>query len=105
MRVFISHATEDADSAHRLARDLEGMGLGVWIAPESIRPGEAWVDAISRGLKECEVMVLLLTPAAVQSPWVNQETSAAIMLEREGRMRILPLEVKPCPEMPPLWRA
>jgi len=105
MKVFISHAMEpDGPLAHRLARDLEEAGFKVWIAPESIRPGEAWVDAINRGLKECEVLVLLLTPAAVQSPWVNQETSAAIVLEREGRMRILPLEVEICPEVPPLWR-
>jgi len=104
LKVFLSHATEDADLAHRLACDLEGAGFEVWIAPESIRPGEAWVDAINRGLQECETLVLVLTAAAVQSPWVNHEVSAAIMLEREGQMRIVPLRIEEC-EIPPLWRA
>lgn len=42
-QVFISHATADAQFAHRLADDLRRLGMKVWIAPESIRPGEGWV--------------------------------------------------------------
>lgn len=106
MRVFISHATEDADLARRLARDLEREGFGVWIAPDSIRHGEEWVDAISQALRECEVLVLLLTPAAVRSYWVKKEVKLAMLLEPEGQMRILPLEVKPVSEtdIPSFWR-
>jgi hypothetical protein len=37
--VFISHANQDAQFAHRLADDLRRLGAQVWIAPESIRPG------------------------------------------------------------------
>ena len=37
--VFISHANQDAQFAHRLAADLQRLGVQVWIAPESIRPG------------------------------------------------------------------
>ena len=48
-QVFISHAHEDAEFAHRLASDLQQRGWPVWIAPESIRPGERWVAAINRG--------------------------------------------------------
>jgi hypothetical protein len=51
-QVFISHATEDEQFAHRLADDLQRLGLRIWIAPESIRPGEGWVRAIERGLAE-----------------------------------------------------
>ena len=31
-QVFISHAIKDADFAQRLAGDLRGLGLRVWIA-------------------------------------------------------------------------
>ena len=64
-QVFISHAHEDAEFAHRLAADLAARGWRVWIAPDSIRPGEKWVDAINRGLEECGVFLVALTPAAV----------------------------------------
>jgi formylglycine-generating enzyme required for sulfatase activity len=100
--VFISHATkEDGQFARRLANDLKRSSVEVWIAPESIRPGEDWVDAINRGLKESSHVVVVLTPAAVKSKWVRIETNAAIALERKGRIQIIPLDVKPC-EVPPL---
>lgn len=50
--IFISHARQDADFAHQLADDLAVRGWEIWIAPDSIRPGERWVDAINRGLAE-----------------------------------------------------
>ena len=57
MKVFISHAMEaDRPLAHRLANDLEEAGFGTWIAPDSIGPGEEWVGAISRGLRECDYL-------------------------------------------------
>jgi sulfatase modifying factor 1 len=95
-QVFISHATQDADFAHRLADGLKQLGVPVWIAPDSIRPGESWVDAIERGLEESSHMLVVLTPAAVESSWVKKETNVAIALERKGRVQILPLDVQAC---------
>jgi formylglycine-generating enzyme required for sulfatase activity len=100
--VFISHATEeDGQFAHRLAADLQRLGVQVWIAPESIRPGEDWVAAINRGLSQSSHILIVLTPAAVESEWVEMETNTAIALERRGRIQVIPLDVKPC-EVPPL---
>jgi formylglycine-generating enzyme required for sulfatase activity len=97
--VFISHATkEDGQFARRLANDLKRSGVQVWIAPESIRPGEGWVRAIERGLKESSHMVVVLTPAALDSDWVEMETDVAIAQERKGRITIIPLDVEPCEE-------
>jgi acyl carrier protein len=90
-QVFISHDTEDASFAHRLARDLQGAGVQVWIAPDSILPGESWVDAIERGLSHSSDMLIVLTPAAIDSQWVKKETEIGIMRERRGQMQIVPL--------------
>jgi formylglycine-generating enzyme required for sulfatase activity len=95
-QVFISHATQDADFAHRLADGLKQLGVQVWIAPDSIRPGEGWVKAIERGLRESSHVVIVLTPAALESQWVEKETDVAIALERKGRIQILPLDVEAC---------
>lgn len=103
-QVFISHAQEDAEFAHRLLADLKQGGWRVWIAPDSIRPGEKWVEAINRGLEESGVFVLALTPSAVKSQWVMDEANVAIECEHEGQVRFVPLMVEPC-EVPPLWRA
>jgi acyl carrier protein len=95
-QVFISHDTEDASFAHRLACDLQGAGVQVWIAPDSIRPGESWVDAIERGLDHSSDMIIVLTPAAIDSQWVKKETEIGIMRERRGQMRVIPLAVERC---------
>ncbi|TEU18356.1 MAG: TIR domain-containing protein [Anaerolineales bacterium] len=101
--VFISHATTDAEFAHRLADDLQRLGVQVWIAPESIRPGESWVRAIERGLAESSHMVVVLTPAALESPWVKKETEVAIARERRGLIQVIPLALDVQPwEVPPL---
>jgi len=102
-RVFISHAHQDAATAHQLAVDLTAAGRPVWIAPESILPGEQWVDAIGRGLETSGMFVLLLSPEAVASQWVRYETSLAILLEKRGRLEILPLDWQPC-EPPITWQ-
>ena len=101
-QVFISHAHEDADFAQRLAADLRAAGWRVWITPESILPGEKWVDAIERGLATSGVFVVALTPAAIRSRWVKTETNAAIALEHRDAVRLLPLDVETC-EAPLLW--
>ena len=103
-QIFISHAHQDAQMAQKLATDLEKEGYDIWIAPDSIRPGEKWVEAISRGLEESGLFLLLLSPAAVQSRWVNTETNIAIQLDHDGVMSLYPLMVQPC-KVPILWRA
>lgn len=103
-QVFISHAQEDDAFARRLAADLRASGFGVWIAPDSIIPGETWVEAINRGLEESGTYLLVQTPAAAASPWVVTETNVAISMEHQRQMRFIPLDVAPS-KPPPLWTA
>lgn len=99
-QIFLSHAHQDSDFAHRLAADLRQHGYDIWIAPDSIRPGEQWVTAINRGLAESGIFLLALTPDAARSRWVSGETDAAIYLERLGSIQFFPLDLKPTPAPP-----
>lgn len=103
-QVFISHAHEDEAFARRIAADLQAEGWSVWMAPDSILPGETWVEAINRGLEESGYYLLVQTPAAASSPWVVTETNVAIHLEHQRVMRFIPLDVAPS-RPPPLWTA
>jgi formylglycine-generating enzyme required for sulfatase activity len=102
-QIFLSHATADAEFAQQLAADLRQEGWPVWIAPESIAPGEKWVEAINRGLEESGIFVAALTPDAVASRWVQTETNAAIDLHHANEMRLVTLDVAQC-RLPVLWR-
>lgn len=104
-QIFISHASSEKEFAHKLAADLRAKGWAVWIAPESIRPGEKWVTAVGRGLDESGVFLLLLSPQAVGSAWVRLEMEAAIALEQQRLIRLIPVEVQPVAYLPALWQA
>ncbi len=102
-QIFVSHAHQDAAIAQHLAADLRSAGWRIWIAPDSMRPGEKWVEAINRGLDESGVFLLLLSPHAVASRWVKSETDVAIELEHEGLLQFIPLQMAAC-ALPPMWR-
>jgi hypothetical protein len=36
---LVSHSTEDAAIARQVAGALRAAGVGVWLAPDSIKPG------------------------------------------------------------------
>jgi uracil-DNA glycosylase len=99
-RAFISHCMQDADFAQRIAAGLRAQGIDVWIAPDSIRPGEEFVDAIQRGLSGTTHFVLVMSPEAFESQWVKLEINTAIRLERDGHLAISPVLYRDC--KPPL---
>ena len=71
--VFISHASEDKTTADTICELLEKEGIGCWIAPRDVTPGEIYADAIVRALNEAQVLLLVLTEHAVKSPHVLRE--------------------------------
>jgi len=94
-QVFISHDTEsDGPFAQRLANDLRDLEVNVWIAPACIRPGEQWIDAIGSGLEASTHFALVSTPRAYASSWVRKEYNAALLLQADGEIEVVPLEVE-----------
>ena len=102
-KIFVSHSSEDGKLAQQIAQDLQRNGYDIFITPTSIRAGEKWVDAIMRGLDECGIFLVLLTPNAIQSGWVKRETNTAIALNNGNKARLLFLHVEEC-EPPTLWQ-
>ncbi|MCA9931516.1 MAG: SUMF1/EgtB/PvdO family nonheme iron enzyme, partial [Anaerolineales bacterium] len=103
-QIFISHVHQDAAFAERLAADLQAHGWDIWMAPDSIQPGEKWVEAINRGLEESGVFVLVVTENAINSRWVVSETNVAIGMEHREELRLFML-AKESVNAPPLWQA
>lgn len=101
-QIFLSHANQDAAFARELAGDLRRNGFEIWMAPESIEPGEKWVDAIERGLETSGIFVLVITPHAANSKWVRDESNYAIALQNKDEMRFFTLHVGEG-RMPPMW--
>src|ERR1700693_1389766 len=75
--VFVSHATEDAALAHRLAAFLEACGIQCFLASRDIPPGAVWDEAVVDGIDHCAGMVLVLSTRANASSFVKNEINRA----------------------------
>lgn len=92
MKVFISHAHQDADLAARIAQGLQSNGLEAWDADSNLLPGDNWAAEVARALEESEAMVVLLTPDAVDSQWVLREMEYALGAKNYSN-RLIPVVV------------
>ena len=92
MKVFISHAHQDADLAARIAQGLQSNGLEAWDADSNLLPGDNWAAGVGRALEESEAMVVLLTPAAIDSQWVLHEMEYALGAKNYSN-RLIPVVV------------
>jgi TIR domain-containing protein len=80
--IFISHKVSDAAIAGELqsALDKEFLSYPRFFNAsddESLQPGTAWFDSIVNALRDCSVLLAVLSPAALASPWVHFESGAA----------------------------
>lgn len=96
--LFFSHSTHDlrdSSLAHKLASGLANQGLKVWIAPESIPPGERWEGLLVKAVVEkCTHFLIILSEASIRSQWVLQEIE--LIRQRclvDPNVRVLPLRV------------
>lgn len=77
-RVFISYSSRQSDLAASVRHQLCSQGISCWMAPDSIPPGSNYLTQIALALSRIDVLVLILTPEATQSRWVQKEISTAI---------------------------
>jgi tetratricopeptide (TPR) repeat protein len=76
--VFVSFASPDGLAASELTTELEHAGIPTFFGPRDIDGGMNFALEIVKAISACEVVVVLLSPAAVNSPHVRREVSLAI---------------------------
>ncbi|MEA3324138.1 MAG: TIR domain-containing protein [Euryarchaeota archaeon] len=94
-RIFISYARSDGEDFARLLRRrlIEEHGFGVWQDRTEMQVGEAWWQQIVDALRneDVEYMVLVMTPAAMDSKMVRKEWRLA----RQEGVCVLPVIAAP----------
>jgi hypothetical protein len=75
--VFLSYSRRDQAFVDRLIAELEREHLDVWIDREDIPGGAEWEATITRAVKECAILVVVLSPEAAASEYVPKELSLA----------------------------
>ncbi|WP_448639724.1 TIR domain-containing protein [Geodermatophilus sp. URMC 63] len=93
---FLSHSSQDRDTARRLEAALEDDGLSIWLDDSEIWLGQLLGPQLQRSILECGSLLLLWSEAAAASRWVNSEWLMALHQQR----LILPcvLDATPLPQ-------
>jgi len=60
--IFISHSAKDREFATRLANDLVGAGLSVWLDQWNIRVGDSFADAIDQAIRASRFVMIVMSP-------------------------------------------
>jgi len=94
MKIFVSHSHKDQIACQALVDALRGAGADVWYDEHSMGSGKL-MEVVERELRARPVFVVILSPAALTSEWVRDESSWAYRLyKRDSRRIILPVLVE-----------
>ncbi|MBP1823236.1 toll/interleukin-1 receptor domain-containing protein [Mycobacterium sp. OAE908] len=88
--VFICHSSLDKVAADAVCAALEARGIRCWIAPRDIRPGQDWAAAIVDAIRGAQILVLVFSGHANESPQVRREVERAANLGKG----LLPLRIE-----------
>ncbi|MCL2358073.1 MAG: TIR domain-containing protein [Defluviitaleaceae bacterium] len=90
---FISHSSKDKSIADNIVACLEEQNIPCWIAPRNIPAGTNYGAAISAGLRECGVFVLVYS----QNSNVSEAVFREVQLAFECRRPIIPVRIENIP--------
>lgn len=99
--VFISYTHRDRRFVERLAGDLRSLGCEVWLDEWKVRVGDSLIKEVGKAITDAKWMVIVLSPAAIASEWVNTELRTGLTRElHEKNVFVLPVLKKrvPLPE-------
>lgn len=93
LEIFLSYSHTDGDDAcEQLLTKLESLGYRVWRDVKELKGGDVWKDRLRVALRTADVVLVLLTPEAVNSKYVEWEWEQALTL----RKRVIPLMMLSC---------
>src|SRR5215831_17261691 len=81
-RLFVSHSTQDNPWCRELVAALTAAGLDVWYDERGLTGGVSWVQTLQHEVQTRDVLLLILSPDAWASQWVQEEVQLAIATRR-----------------------
>ncbi len=103
-RIFVSHAPEDTAWCRAFVQALRDAGADVWYDEHDLGDGVIG-EEIARELQARPIFIVILSPAAMASPRVEREVSAAIGLREKAwpSTRSMLLVMAEQADVPALW--
>lgn len=77
-RVFLSHSRHDRWIATQIRARLQAEGITVFLDVFDIRVGDEFRKKIITELRECDELLVLLTPSSIKRAWIPAEIGIAV---------------------------
>jgi tetratricopeptide (TPR) repeat protein len=91
LKIFVSHSHEDRDFCVQLVEMLQSKGHHLWFDDTNLESGQI-SPTIESEIESCDVFIVVLSPPALQSKWVEDECRWAYFLFQERKIKtILPI--------------
>lgn len=88
--VFICYSSRDKAVADAVCATLEGRKIRCWIAPRDVLPGVPYAEALIDAITQSQILVLVFSANANNSPQVMHEVERAV----SKGIPILPLRIE-----------
>ena len=75
--VFISYSSKDRQAANYFTRELERLGIDVFVDHQGLQPGDPFTEVLGEEIVNCDSMIVLLSEKSVLSPRVVEEVNHA----------------------------
>jgi hypothetical protein len=93
-RVFISHSSKDVEFVFsKVKAVLDEVGYSAWCSATDVRLAADWEQQIRQALTQADWFLVVLSPDAVKSPWVQAETHWAL---ENMCGRVIPIMARSC---------
>ena len=89
-KVFISHSSNDHKVAQTICTALEHRGLVCWMASRDVGPGQNYMDAIVRAIRDAKVMVLVFS----QNANISSEILKELSLASKYKVNVIPARIE-----------
>lgn len=92
MPVFISYSHQDREFVDQLAAQLVQYKVNVWLDRWELHVGDSLTSRIQEALTDASALLVVLSPASVNSDWFKRELNAGLVRELdERRVVVLPV--------------
>ena len=90
LNIFVSYDREDTDFSEVVQVKLHKAGYEIFMDQEQLNAGDNWREKIDQAIRYSQALIVIMTPEATVSPYVNYEWAFAL----GAGVTVIPLELR-----------